>query len=524
MENSSSEKLRVVAAVADTKKVILYKEDGETLTVSQGDYRLQALMDEIIPITSRGEVAVISLTNFSVYADFQNQVNGIVRFFKTKRQTLAHLKNPTASPDTVITINVEFSSTASKEDVSGLLEEAKEYARPWLEGKTNSQSVNMAVKSQVTSESGEVSEETTITPLSPITDAESEIINENEDLILALVDGVLIPDVDKLRPYIVHSLKHNSTQAVVAFLKRAASVMKEKAHSIVELMEFLKEADLPLAEDGTIIAYKVLNKVSDKPGTFKDPHSGKVIQKVGSVVKMDEKLIDPDRRTQCSTGLHIARRGYLSGFTATDAFLVKVAPEDIVAVPLYTPSKMRVSQYHVIFHLPDDAYTALKANKPMMSNLNAKAILGKAISGHHLPPKEEVLITGSMGEGLVIRSLSNEPSGKGGQETKPTDDRKAESLEEVERGEKIPPKEINKRVREEKAASAKAAKKPAPKANTKAKSAKKIAGDVLTKDQKRVLDSHAKGTSQSEIARKTGISRRTVGRWIDKYGTKTPAS
>ena len=62
--------IRVVSAVADKKQAILYLEDGNTLIIKQGDHRLGDLLDIIIPITVRGEVAVVNLQDFSIYAAF----------------------------------------------------------------------------------------------------------------------------------------------------------------------------------------------------------------------------------------------------------------------------------------------------------------------------------------------------------------------------------------------------------------------------------------------------------------------
>lgn len=549
MTEISENNIRVVAAIADKAKVILYKEDGDTLTVSQGDYRLQALMDEIIPITARGEVAVISLTKFSVYADFQEQSKGVVRFYKANRRALGSLGKPVDPNSEVVIINMEFAPDISPEQITSLMDQVQEQVAPWMN--QTSKPVKATISTAVT-KAGETIKETVTTDFSPITSEDNESDINIDETIVAVIDGMVIPDIAKLRPYIMHAVKNNSVTAVEAFLKRIAAMNKKRAHSTMELMQFLQSADLPLAEDGSIIAYKVLNKRDG--GKFADPHTGKVMQRVGSRVSMDEKLIDPSRRTQCSTGLHVARRAYLRGFRASDAFLIKIAPEDIVAVPEHAPDKMRVAAYHIIGHLPAQAYDLLKSNKSMTSDKTTSMILERAIVGDHVGVTEEVKIGGAYGTDIEVV----QKGGKKQVRDKSTSSKGATTLDDSKVAAKVEPREINKRVtaeiaknqpaetkaqrdarkkREKRAAeklaketvalpkkpAAKVAKTKAPKASKKASKPKNDNTVGLTADQKRVLDLHAHGKGQSEISKKTGISRRTIGRWIDKYGTKSAA-
>ncbi|MEL2330844.1 hypothetical protein, partial [Klebsiella pneumoniae] len=86
----------------------------------------------------------------------------------------------------------------------------------------------------------------------------------------------------------------------------------------------------PIADDGCIVIYKLLLKdgPSDhKEFSYRDIHSQKVPQSVGTLVCMNESLVDPDRRNECSNGLHVARRQYLGNFSGNVCVLAKVAPE-----------------------------------------------------------------------------------------------------------------------------------------------------------------------------------------------------
>ena len=61
---------------------------------------------------------------------------------------------------------------------------------------------------------------------------------------------------------------------------------------------------------------------------------------------MERKKVNPDRRVDCSNGLHIANFSYASNFSGTLLIEVLVHPRDVVAVPEYDGhEKMRVCQF-----------------------------------------------------------------------------------------------------------------------------------------------------------------------------------
>src|SRR6218665_2100393 len=85
------EGIRVKSAVADKNQLTLYLEDGSIKTIKQGDPRLPRLIDQIVPIVQRGEIAVINLNTFSVFATFEEKTNGVVKFFKVAKKSLKGL-------------------------------------------------------------------------------------------------------------------------------------------------------------------------------------------------------------------------------------------------------------------------------------------------------------------------------------------------------------------------------------------------------------------------------------------------
>ena len=171
------------------------------------------------------------------------------------------------------------------------------------------------------------------------------------------------------------------------FLKEFAKIAKTRKHSADDLLAFMKSADLQIADDGSIIGYKVLRRKEDG---FVDVHSGRVTQRVGSVVQMPPEMVDDNRRNDCSHGLHICSRSYLGSFSGDVICLVKIAVGDVIAVPQYNTNKMRVARYQIVAQLPDDARPLLRGNQPLPIDSEAGQILRNVIAGEYAAATETV--------------------------------------------------------------------------------------------------------------------------------------
>ena len=110
----------------------------------------------------------------------------------------------------------------------------------------------------------------------------------------------------------------------------------------------MEHSDLPITAEGNILGYKYLNYFKDSKNIFVDCHTEKIQQKVGSVVKMDIKAVDPNRAVDCSYGLHVASYDYLKDFGGDILALVLVRPEDIISVPESDTAKIRVCKYQIL--------------------------------------------------------------------------------------------------------------------------------------------------------------------------------
>lgn len=412
--------IRVVSAVADKKQAILYLEDGNTLVIKQGDHRLGELLDIIIPITVKGEVAVVDLQDFSVYAAFEQKTQGMTKFFRiAKNKVKGWFGGQTETHKATISEDGKAAVMAAVMGTTMTEEEVAEHGQP----------VDM------TDEVGD------------------------DEVVVAVVENkdtgkkAVIPGVQAIKPLIDHAVRTNSAEAVQAFLARCAEFIDKRQHSVDDLMRFLERGDLPLAEDGSIIAYKMLKYGPHPKGgeLFVDCHSGKITQRVGSYVCVNENLVDLNRRNECSNGLHIARRGYLSGFGGDVCVLCKIDPEDVMVVPHNGPDKVRVKGYHILAIMSDEAMKLLKQNKPMTGEEDALEMVYRAIKGDHIDRIERVQVNGQYGSNVEVTKLKHDKQrGRNAFSHTGSDLKKAAALDdEINVVGSVDPREINKRVTSE---------------------------------------------------------------------------
>jgi hypothetical protein len=235
-----------------------------------------------------------------------------------------------------------------------------------------------------------------------------ESTSGNAETIVAVMKDAVIPDAHKLETQFKRSNEQTDTIGMQKFMERVAAVAKQRSHSVQDLLRFMQRGDLPVAEDGCIIIYKILRKrilPAHPKFTYVDCHSGNVPQRVGSYVYMDENMVDMNRNNECSNGLHVARREYIKHFSGDVVTICKVRPEDVIAVPSYDANKMRVCGYHIISELPNEDYEQLCHNKPISSEKGLE-LLAQALAGQHAPINTKVKITAAKGTGIVITEIS----------------------------------------------------------------------------------------------------------------------
>lgn len=383
-----STKLRVKAALVDVRRLTLYLEDGSKHVIPQGDPAIQAIVDAVIPFSTKGLITELDLADYisNPYADYEEKSGGVVKLFRVAKKFVTNIfKSKEEKEAEAAKRSVFLGATAlSPIAVTGV--------------------AGLPDTSNVTEEKATHAVSEIMAAAKPIQKGESEDLKEDETVI-AIVDGKVIPGVEALKEQFAHFAKSNS-KGLENFLKRIATVIDDRGHSVEDLLRFMEKGDLPLADDGSIIAYKILrNDRARGQGYYLDCHSGKVSQRVGSYVVVDISLVDTNRRNECSNGLHIARRGYLGNFGGDICTLCKIAPEDVVTVPHNDANKIRVMGYHILGELSREDFTKLKANKHMTDGTEAAKLLTAAMRGEHVERTEEVRITQQRGGGLQIKAL-----------------------------------------------------------------------------------------------------------------------
>jgi len=391
--NQTKTTTRVVAAVLDTHNLVLYKEDGSSINIPQGDPRVRRILDDATPSLLRNNYADVDLSpeGDTTFQDFEEKSGGVVKFFRVAKDKLNTFfrRKPAKHEDPVSIGTVPVSASAVAEESSTESNDAPA---------TKEASMAAAVQEimqyavPVTSphfDQGDVAKQ-------------AEIVTEHGNI--AVVDNQVVPGVEKIASQFQRAVQTGNTKGMEALIRRMAAVAASRKHSTDDLIKFLERGDLPVAEDGSIIIYKVLRK-KDNEGTFVDCHTRKVTQRVGSFVCMGPSLVDHDRNVECSNGLHVARRGYIAGFSGDVCVLAKLAPEDVIAVPTYDANKMRVCGYHIIAQLTPEMYTALRNNKPITDTQAGRELLAKAMAGDHIGRIEEVRIHAANGGDVKITPL-----------------------------------------------------------------------------------------------------------------------
>ncbi len=232
---------------------------------------------------------------------------------------------------------------------------------------------------------------------------------KEDEVVVAVTNNGVIPGVENLQRHLRQSAKLKDYKGFTKFLERLAPVIKDRLHSVEDLMKFMETAELPIADDGSILFLKRLKFRGEENGkrVFVDCHSGNIRQWVGCKVQVREDLVDPDRRQDCSNGLHVASMSYIRGFGGNVTILGKVAPEDVFAVPQYNTNKMRVSAYHIIAELPEEERNNVNNGIYLSKTEVGKKLLNDAIVGNHSSPTTLIMVGGHRGTNLKYTNLTS---------------------------------------------------------------------------------------------------------------------
>lgn len=131
--------------------------------------------------------------------------------------------------------------------------------------------------------------------------------------------------------------------------------------AVNELFLFMEHSELPITEDGYLIAYKIVRD------DYFDIYSGKFDNSVGKVVEMPRFEVDDNRSNTCSSGLHFCSKEYLPYYGTKKGdrcMLVKINPRDIVSIPNdYNNAKGRTCRYEVVGEVTTDEWRKFLADR-----------------------------------------------------------------------------------------------------------------------------------------------------------------
>lgn len=217
------------------------------------------------------------------------------------------------------------------------------------------------------------------------------VVSVNDDQSI-VVNQQVIPTKGELKKHIERIAYGEGAIGFKLFMEDFAKI--ESKHSAKELLSFMEHNDLPIADDGSILVYKFLDAVGD--GFFVDHHTGKVRQRIGSLVTMPLDRVNDDRRIECATGLHVCSAKY--GSYGNAVLLAKVRPSDVIAVPHNEGGKMRVRAYHLVAQLSQETYEAVANKKSATEITGGRAVIADIIAGNHVGVLEEVKVFGSLAD------------------------------------------------------------------------------------------------------------------------------
>ena len=419
----------IVGISVDAQNAVLYLEDGSTVTIAQGDPRLPIIVEtakKYIPVDGSAVVDIAEPVKVrNEFKETEEGTGGLIKFFRVAKsfvkkfidtespekvdETVAHispLELGIKPGQTILDVEEADDLTYALEAQPAAVEAAVEV--PVAEEvkpveMTNDQKIELAT-ARMRELAGKGSTVDDPEFHKPITD-------EDPDTIVAVntQTGSVIPHAHKLSSQMKAASKLKDFRGFVNFLNRLEPVLKDRGHSAEDLMKFIEYGDLPIADDGCIVIYK---RLKEKHGTFVDVHSGNIKQNVGSYVFMKPGLVDPNRRQDCSNGLHIASLGYLSSFSGNVTVMAKVRPEDVFAVPEYSRTKMRVCGYHILAVLPESLRNHVNSGGSISSIPEGKELLNKVLRGAHVGITELVEVGGHNGSNVTYTKVENTETAK----------------------------------------------------------------------------------------------------------------
>lgn len=133
-------------------------------------------------------------------------------------------------------------------------------------------------------------------------------------------------------------------------------MLNPSMRAVKELYTFLEHQNLPITDNGNILAYKGVKKdwYSITSGTAKlikgTTRNGQIYNGVDEEIEMARHDVDDDKDRGCSYGLHAGTMEYATGFgRGGRVVIVEINPKDVVSIPTDCSfQKLRTCAYKVV--------------------------------------------------------------------------------------------------------------------------------------------------------------------------------
>ncbi len=445
--------IKIVSGVIDTKRLSMMTEEGEEIIIKQGDTRLRPLIDFITEPMMTDGFALVPKELLEgdqpkdelPYAEYEEKSGGVVKFFRvakkmlkkflgngdaeSKKQAMSNLDNGEVFAPRTFGHGGNAKAAVTKAAVEEIMAAGVPASDPEFRSENVKRQENVVNSNGVTP-TDRTDQEGTLNDTSS-TDTIVAVVTDPETKV-----ATVVPGVEKIESQVKRANQNGNSKGVTALLARLGKVIEERGHTADDVLRFLQRADMSVADNGDIIALKVLQDAGGKvfkglhapEEQYTDCHSGNVHQWVGSVVQMPINMVDKSRSNECSVGLHIARRGYLrGGFGGGQVCVIAIIkPEDFIAVPLYDANKVRVCKYHIVHKLTDKQRQEVYANRPFTTVDGGDVLLANLIKGKYAPATHIVNIGGGYGSNLTVTRVDGKTQAELDAEDKAAEEAKVE--------------------------------------------------------------------------------------------------
>lgn len=173
-------------------------------------------------------------------------------------------------------------------------------------------------------------------------------------------NGELVNNVGLSKRILQALVKDGDEDTLEALTNFLIKLKQNPAFTVVDrLYDFIGSRDIRVTKEGNLICFKVVRS------TYMDKHSNTFDNSPGQTPKMERCDVDDNHNAECSKGLHVCNKNYISHFYSPGDRIVEVEvnPKDWVTVcPDYSFSKSRVCEYKVLRDVTTDIALELGLN------------------------------------------------------------------------------------------------------------------------------------------------------------------